>query len=475
MDCRTFFRSCLLSHPSRVLAIVVLALPDWGVAQETSQISEEMKSLVRSSLDAYRQLESEIAQEKTPLVTRMSRLEEGNLQLRAKLESYRFLSERIATEIGELNEEGKSLQDQVGYVRSASETFLSKFESRINLSESQRYFDQLESIRAQAASEEPLVRQFAAFAEALQLSLERSEAILGGDRFAGKAIGEQGSIHRGQVVVWGPSGFFLDEDGERAGALSYHSDAIEPGVSFLDATYAGNLASFVKTGEGTVPLDPTLGDALALEQSQGDVFTHLRRGGLVGYVILALGIVAGLVSLLKIRDLKGFSTPSAEEIAELSRLAREGGSDQAITKATKIRGVAGDVMATGIRNMRKNALLLEETMLSVVLRAKPRMERYLPFLAITAAASPLLGLLGTVVGLIKTFALITLYGAGAPNALSAGISEALITTELGLIVAIPTLILHGLFSRLIRSRIVALEQVAFDFVETTNLELAEAK
>lgn len=463
---------CSLFRISSFLALCFGLLPSSGVAQRAEQIAAEMKDLVSSSLEEYRQLEGRIADEKTPLVMRLSELEERNLKLRSERESYRFLSERIASEVDELNKEGKALQDQVEYVRSAFDTFLTKFDSRINLSESQRYFEALEAIRKSASAAEPLETQFEGFAKALELSIARSEAVLGGDRFAGKAIDGAGTIHPGQVVVWGPSGFFLSEDSGKAGVLSYNAGAIEPGVTFLDGDQASSLARFVDTTEGMVPLDPTLGDALALRQSEGDVFTHLRRGGLVGYVILGLGLIATLVSLLKIRDLSGFFVPSTEQVAELLRVAREEGVGAALSKAGEIRGVAGEVLATGVRNINRNALLLEETMLSVVLRAKPRMERYLPFLAITAAASPLLGLLGTVVGLIKTFALITLYGAGAPNALSSGISEALITTELGLIVAIPTLILHGLFSRLIRSRIVVLEQVAFNFVETSNLELA---
>lgn len=457
-----------------------LALGCWSLfpvihAQDADQIASEMKELVSSSLEEYRQTEKNVAEEKTPLVIRLSSLEESNLKLRSEMDSYRFLGERVSEEVDELNKEGKALQDQVEYVRSALDTFLSKFDSRINMSETQRYFDELEAIRAQATADQPLSKQFEGFTKALELSISRSSRALGGDRFAGKAIDDQGSIHPGKVVVLGPSGYFLSDDSQRAGILSYNPGAIEPGVTFLEGTPASNLARFIETQEGTVPLDATLGDALALHLSQGDVFSHLRRGGFVGYVILGLGIIAVLVSLLKIRDLKGFSTPSTEEIGQLSHIAREDGAEKAMEEANAIRGVASDLIATGLRNMKKNPLLLEETMLSVVLRAKPRMERYLPFLAITAAASPLLGLLGTVVGLIKTFALITLHGAGAPNALSAGISEALITTELGLMVAIPTLILHGLFSRLIRSRIVALEQVAFDFVETTNLELSLSK
>jgi biopolymer transport protein ExbB len=85
-------------------------------------------------------------------------------------------------------------------------------------------------------------------------------------------------------------------------------------------------------------------------------------------------------------------------------------------------------------------------------------------MALTAAAAPLLGLLGTVTGMIKTFTLITIFGTGDAKSLSSGISEALVTTELGLIVAIPSLILHGLLSRMAKQKIGDLEQTSVSFL-----------
>ena len=95
---------------------------------------------------------------------------------------------------------------------------------------------------------------------------------------------------------------------------------------------------------------------------------------------------------------------------------------------------------------------------------RPKLERFLPFIALTAAAAPLLGLLGTVTGMIDTFNLITIFGTGDAKSLSSGISEALITTALGLIVAIPALILHGLLSRMARKKIDEMEQTAVSFI-----------
>lgn len=460
---------------SSVLA-ATFALPFLSFQLAAQDVASEFSGLVESSLQEYLELESRIAEEKAPLVSRLTALEESNLKLRAEVESFRFLSREVSAEMEVLSAKEKSLASQVDYVRSALGGFLEKFESRINISETQTFIDELSAIRSEADPQSgSLENEFSAYVQAMGLSLQRISRTIGGEVFSGKAIDEEGRIHRGDILIFGPTGFFVSEESEQGGVLRFDSGAIEPGVTFLSGSQSTLISDFVENDAGELPLDATLGDAMALQNSRGDLFSHVQQGGYVGFIILALGLIASVISVIKLRDLAGFYTPTSGQVTEISRLARESDSSAARESLKEVKGVAGDVLATGIRNINKNALLLEETMLSVILRAKPRMERYLPFLAITAAASPLLGLLGTVVGLIKTFALITLYGAGTPNALSGGISEALITTELGLIVAIPALILHGLFSRLIRSRIVSLEQTAFEFVEAAKLETSASE
>jgi hypothetical protein len=103
-------------------------------------------------------------------------------------------------------------------------------------------------------------------------------------------------------------------------------------------------------------------------------------------------------------------------------------------------------------------------MYETVLATRLRLQRMLPFIAICAASAPLLGLLGTVTGIINTFKLITVFGSGDVKTLSGGISEALITTEFGLIVAIPSLLLHAFLSRKARSVIDQMEKAAVAFV-----------
>jgi biopolymer transport protein ExbB len=85
-------------------------------------------------------------------------------------------------------------------------------------------------------------------------------------------------------------------------------------------------------------------------------------------------------------------------------------------------------------------------------------------LALSAAAAPLLGLLGTVTGMINTFNMITVFGAGDPKTLAGGISEALITTEFGLVVAIPSLLLHAVLSRRVKGVLASMEQTTVAFI-----------
>jgi biopolymer transport protein ExbB len=133
-------------------------------------------------------------------------------------------------------------------------------------------------------------------------------------------------------------------------------------------------------------------------------------------------------------------------------------------QALQVRGVAGDILSTGVEHAGEKRGVLEELLFEKILQVRPTLERFLPFLAIAAAAAPLLGLLGTVTGMIKTFELITIFGTGDARSLSSGISEALVTTAAGLIVAIPALVVHGALSRMAKHKLGLLEQLSVAFV-----------
>jgi biopolymer transport protein ExbB len=123
-----------------------------------------------------------------------------------------------------------------------------------------------------------------------------------------------------------------------------------------------------------------------------------------------------------------------------------------------------ELFSAGIRHMDGSKDLLEEQLFAVNQRQRLFFERRLPLLAVIVTASPLLGLLGTVMGMVKTFALITVFGTGNAAKLSSGISQVLITTELGLMVAIPTLIVHSFLSHRTQDRLSLLDRYSTEFV-----------
>jgi biopolymer transport protein ExbB len=115
---------------------------------------------------------------------------------------------------------------------------------------------------------------------------------------------------------------------------------------------------------------------------------------------------------------------------------------------------------------------LEESLYERYLEAGPSLQRGLPLIAIAAATAPLLGLLGTVTGMMETFRLITVFGSGDARQLASGISEALITTEYGLVVAIPALILHALLSRKVQGVKSTMEMTSLAFLNGVKNEPA---
>jgi biopolymer transport protein ExbB len=125
----------------------------------------------------------------------------------------------------------------------------------------------------------------------------------------------------------------------------------------------------------------------------------------------------------------------------------------------------GQVLAGGVANAKRGRDVMKEAMEEAAGVVSHDMERYLTSLGIIASISPLIGLLGTVVGMIKVFTALMLEGAGNANVLAGGISQALITTAAGLSVAIPALIFHRFFLRRIDELMVTMEQEAGKLVD----------
>ncbi len=198
--------------------------------------------------------------------------------------------------------------------------------------------------------------------------------------------------------------------------------------------YAGGAEDLQEATSGftKVGLDPTGpfgGGLLAALINAPTLIERWHFGGIVGYVITAVFAFAIILAVWRFVVLFGMSSAVRSQLK---------GSD------VDTENPLGRVLKVASDNPRLDAESLELKLHEAVLKERPGIESGLNLLKIIAMVAPLLGLLGTVTGMIITFQMITLFGAGDPKAMAGGISQALITTVLGLVVAIPTVLLHTL-------------------------------
>ena len=183
------------------------------------------------------------------------------------------------------------------------------------------------------------------------------------------------------------------------------------------------------TKVGLDPSGPLGGGLLRALINTPTLIERWHSGGIVGYVISTVFVVAILLALWRFKVLMGMSSAVTAQLK---------------AKTANAGNPLGRVLKVAADNPGLDPESLELKLHEAVLKERPDIEAGLSLLKIIAMVAPLLGLLGTVTGMIITFQMITLFGAGDPKAMAGGISQALITTVLGLVVAIPTVLMHTL-------------------------------
>jgi len=210
--------------------------------------------------------------------------------------------------------------------------------------------------------------------------------------------------------------------------------------------YTELAKSFVKSAPGTqvnAPIDYSRGAILEMVVQTPDLKEKINQGGTVGFVIIGLGILGLLLALWKFLSL--FLTGSKIK-------------GQLKNKTPKMNNALGRIMHVYTENPDSDIETMELKMDEAILRETAPLESGLSFIKVMYVIAPLLGLLGTVVGMIETFQMITLAGNADAKSMAGGISQALVTTVLGLVVAIPLTILHSLLQSMARNQTQILEE-----------------
>ena len=430
------------------------------------QAAESIQRKLESSVAELNRLREQVAREKVPLSRKLSELEGELAEVRLVYQQAARLLDSRVLDLSNLRSQIKARQQEAVYLSNLLSEYIRNFESRLHIAEIQRYRRQLEAARL-APENSNLSEQEIHEAQAgiLDISLDRLEDALAGTRFDGTATDSSGSIHHGTFVMLGPAALFQSDDGRNVGTAEQRLGSLEPTViEFGDIADAGAASEVISRSRGFFPLDPTLGSAHKIEQTRETLLGHIQKGGPVMYPIFALAGAAFLVALFKWFHLAFLRKPSRRRIDQLLEAVAGHDEEAAVKKVKAIKGPVGRMLGAGIEHIRQPRELIEEVMYEKVLTTRLKLERFLPFIAISAASAPLLGLLGTVTGIINTFKLITVFGSGDVKTLSGGISEALITTEFGLIVAIPSLLLHAFLSRKAKGVVNEMEKAAVALV-----------
>ncbi len=281
-------------------------------------------------------------------------------------------------------------------------------------------------------------------------------------------IAESGKVVRFNATVIKPQGDEGSQAVTRAGVFNSVSDgkflrylpesgklvelSRQPAARFQGM--AGDLEE-ATSGMHAFPLDPSKGAILSLMVQSPDLKERLAQGGGIGYLILVLGAIGLLMVIQRAIALvlarRGIEAQAdSDDVDEKNPLGR-------------LQRIANGITSQNIDaiSMRLDEQLAEESSL---------LNRGLPTVAVLAAVSPLLGLLGTVTGMIETFQQITLFGTGDPKMMSGGISQALVTTQLGLSVAIPLVLFHSLLTGRANRLVEKLGKYSSDIVTHRELD-----
>jgi biopolymer transport protein ExbB len=297
--------------------------------------------------------------------------------------------------------------------------------------------------------------------KALEAGIDRLEMVIGGAVVDAEVADKDGKIQQGKLASFGPAAWFANASGDVTGAVVI--DKASRNARLID-TANPDISKLIAGEEVSLNVDLTGGKARALASISNTPLDLLSKGGAWIWPIIAIALISLVCAIFKFFQLSQIKNPKGGWLAALLDHIREGDVSAAQASCDGLKHPIGAVMKNALSGFHKGADVVEEIVYEQMIDVQSRLQQWLPFIAVTAAIAPLLGLLGTVSGMISTFNGLSVVGTGDPKLLSGGISEALVTTLFGLVVAIPALILHSLLSRRSQGIIQTTEKIGLTIV-----------
>lgn len=425
--------------------LIVLSLLGASLVQaQPADLDDLLRSIreVRATEQAaMREREARFLTERDQRQSRLQQAERALADTRAESERLRTEFDRLEAQLAageaELTQRSGNLGELFGVVRQAAGDTQSQWQdSLLNL----QFPERMARLEQLAQSRRiPTAEALEHFWFMLQEDMTASGKVL---RFEASVAALDGETSDVPVIAVGSFTALHDRD-----YLLYQPESRQLLVAPRQPDGRGLARDFQEPRQELADLwiDPTRGNVLQQMQLTPTLLERVRQGGVVGYVILALGVLGLLLALGRLAWLQRTSSMVDRQVADLDNL-------QDGNPLGRVLGVIGS--NPKLEELETLELKLDEA----ILKETPALERWQGLIKLLAAVAPLLGLLGTVTGMIATFQAITLFGTGDPKLMAGGISQALVTTVLGLIVAIPLLFMHSLVAARSKALVQLLEQ-----------------
>jgi len=392
---------------------------------DTKQDNKQLTTALKQREAGFKLTEQEIKQQRQALLAKQRQLQNETETLSQKFtrneETLAKLETRLRLETG-------SLGELFGVVRQSAKQLNSEINTSVTAIDSAKFAPIVADVVAAKTlpSMAQLTGLWSALAEQIKASGDVKTVNLAVIDGAGQLADKQ-AVRLGSIGLVGDQGY-LAWNGEKQTATAYLKQPEHGPV-------AANLATPEDSGN-VVVLDPSRGVMLAQLENTPTLKDRLENGGTVGYVIISLLVVGLLIALVQGMKLMLARRQIKQQLANPNQIGNN---------------PLGHILQVYTDSNAKSALhnsteALELRLMEVVVDEQQGLEKGLSMLKLLAALAPMLGLLGTVTGMIETFQVITQFGNGDPKVMAGGISMALITTVLGLVAAMPLLLAHNILS-----------------------------
>ena len=446
------------------MAASVSAAGDPGFAETLHQAALEYNRKLEAATQELVDTRARITAEREPIEESRRAAADEVVSLQSAIAKAKSDFARAGTRKKQLQNELETLNRSLTFITSLGRDAVESLNDALLPGEAEAISERLQPLRENL--KDPENQQNAALAAvAGELITERLRGAVGGQLAPGSCTRQNNNeLVPGTYAWFGPEAFFRAEGQGFVGPVHAREGAPVPVVTPLAQPDAERLEALFRGERGMMLADASGGKAMRLQEVRGTWIDHIQRGGVIGYVIIALGAFALLTTVLKLSDIRLMSVDPPEVIRRVLVVVESGSTSEAAAMVASLSPSLRELFQAGLPYIEKPKGVLEDHLYAALLRQRMRLEQRLPFLTVIVAAAPLLGLLGTVTGMIKTFTLINVFGTGNAAKLSSGISEALVTTEFGLMVAIPTLVVHGYLNRRTQKNLAQMERYAAEFV-----------